>query len=238
MTWPANSRIEKQQILPCAASSIAQQQCREIQSRVAANTCVDGAGGKTAKAMKQTKRIKYPSHFEDFDWWKSGFYRKKKEYEEEKLKCIEERCPKSLDVPVPSMPRRYPYRYSSAAPSTAGRTQREWDMRRAYLKCFPQRYNKGRDSSSRVRDIMQAGGYETTTLSESLKPFQQITPKAARVPNLPIGKSLVEPTYAPWVATSEFDRYVTDTLHPGWHTDPLYRRRVVFKYYPAIPEGH
>ncbi|CAG5130835.1 unnamed protein product, partial [Candidula unifasciata] len=152
------------------------------------------------------KEFGYPSNFPNFHWWKSPDKRKVATIVRD-------------EIPVPELPNRYPYRYSSAGPCSVGRTQKEWDMYRCFLDSKPRTKRRERFD---VMDIVQIEGYETTTMTESLRPFRSKRhPTEFRSTKIPTG--LNEPLFVPFKGHSEFDQYVIDTLYPGWKQDPLYR---------------
>ncbi|KAH9504237.1 hypothetical protein Btru_064429 [Bulinus truncatus] len=157
------------------------------------------------------KKKSYP----DFNWWNDTPQQKRTKF----LRRDE--------LPILKLPDAYPYCYSSAGPCSVGRTAKELDNFRITYKLFPKITIEDKLD---VKMINQVRGYETTSMTASLQPFQP-SHKVFEVGIASgIPANLNEPLYVPYQSHSNFQKYVVDILHPGWKNDPLYRRCIKFSF--------
>ncbi|KAI8775125.1 uncharacterized protein LOC106051014 [Biomphalaria glabrata] len=151
--------------------------------------------------------------YPDFNWWNDTVPQKKAVFL------------RKDELPIPKLPDRYPYRYTSAGPCSVGRTAKEMDIYRMSYKVLPK--IKAEDKLD-VRMINQVRGYETTSMTASLQPFRSSADHLHMASIIPFG--LNESLYVPFQSQSKFDKYVVNLLHPGWRNDPLYRRCIKFGF--------
>ncbi|CAL1543466.1 unnamed protein product [Lymnaea stagnalis] len=161
--------------------------------------------------------------YPNFDWW----------YQDPTLR--RQKRPKVIrrdELPIPVLPNRYPYRYTSAQPCTVGRTAKELDIYRTTFTLTPK---INCSDKLDLRMVNEVRGYETASMSASLQPFRKGPEQSTSGPTMiPFGLS--EPLLVPYKSHSKFDEYVVETLHPGWRKDPLYRRCVKFSFQESLDE--
>nr|KAI8734485.1 hypothetical protein BgiMline_027799 [Biomphalaria glabrata] len=180
--------------------------------------------------------------YPDFNWWNDTVPQKKAVFL------------RKDELPIPKLPDRYPYRYTSAGPCSVGRTAKEMDIYRMSYKVLPK--IKAEDKLD-VRMINQVRGYETTSMTASLQPFRSSADHLHMASLIPFGlnhnlngtfvmkhhsfinlitssgvasRIALESLYVPFQSQSKFDKYVVNLLHPGWRNDPLYRRCIKFGF--------
>ncbi|KAK3767778.1 hypothetical protein RRG08_044911 [Elysia crispata] len=155
----------------------------------------------------------FPSRFENFHWWGE-------------TEVPTEVCYKSIkrdELPIPPLHEerwRYPYRYSSCAPSTSAL---KWKQSQKQPDNALQSRKK---IQMEPRDIRQVKGYETTSMDSSLEPFLYHAPTIIIRKEIPA--SLLTPTWAPRCAHTDFDEFILRSLHPKYKKDPKIRKRIQF----------
>ncbi|XP_059149117.1 uncharacterized protein LOC131936219 [Physella acuta] len=154
--------------------------------------------------------------FPPFKWWNDTKGKRKK------ITTI-----RRDELPIPKLPEIYPYRYTSAGPSTIGRTKKEMDIHKTLFRIKPKVI--GEDKLD-LHMVTQVKGYETTSMTASMAPFIKTVVDDSIVIGRGIAPGLNEPLYVPFKSSSKFDKYIIDTLHPGWRDDPLYKRCVKFHF--------
>ena len=173
-----------------------------------------------------------PPKYEDFNWFQPPKCKKRP------AKTNKQESLTTVPLPTISPAARYPYRYTSAGPSTYGRTQKERDIHQC-VRDVKINSNMTGDKGilHSLENVEQLEGYETETLTQMLKPFTRhkvnfpdihhpdLQGKKSR--RIPVG--LLETLHAPYKAHSEFDKLVMDFLHPDWGKDPKYKRRLHYR---------